>query len=290
MRGFLNDLICCNKAASTARAYESDLLTFREFATAKYPYLLDDLTKLRSNHFVQYRSFLHTRFKKRTVDRKVYSFKAFSHYLKIDGYFDENPIQNVHHTKYQLGIIYNYLEWDQVLLIIDMASMCNSVNLHRDVAFLSVLAYTGCRRGEALNLKWSDIDFYKQTLAIYRPKTRNSDILPMHPFLAERLKELYTECRGKTNGYIFMSSKGKQLSVTGVKMMIDKYVRYSGIESEHKISCHTFRHSFITHLVVSGVTIPEIQQFSGHRELSSLMPYLHINVDGKKRVIDQLPG
>lgn len=292
VNGFINDLDCSNKAESTIKAYRSDLQQFKVFLNLRYQALLDNLAGLKTCHVIQYKEYLlrEKGFARRTVDRKYFAFRKFCKYLKMAGFLETNPVLEVNHTKYVPGTEPNGLIWDEVYLIIDMAVLFGKANTMRDVAILSVLAYTGCRRSDALLLQWKDINFREGTISIYRKKTKSYDYLPMHPKLMDALKQYYAEHRFQPKGPLFLSKKGKRLSVTAMKKVLEKYVKYSGIQKDFSITPHTFRHSFITNNVKAGVSLPEIQAYTGHSDLESLKAYVHFSIEDKKNLISKIPA
>lgn len=287
---FLRDLNCNNKAEGTIKAYKADLNNLEVFLKQRFPGLLNKLTDLKASHVIQYREYLNTQgYSRRTVDRKYYCFRKFMKFLKMTGFVEKNVTLDVEHTKYKSGVNSNYLTWDEVFLIIDMALLFGGVNRSRDVALLSMLAYTGCRRSEALGLNWSDVDFATDSITLYRPKTKVTDKIKMTPALSDALRRYYLECRSQASGPVFVSDRGARISVTNLKQIFSKYVRYSGLNKGFAITPHTLRHSFITNLVIAKTSLTSIQRYSGHKDLESLQVYIHLSFDGQNEVLDNIP-
>ena len=81
---------------------------------------------------------------------------------------------------------------------------------------------------------------------------------------------------------LFVSEKGRALSVSGVRWIIGQYARQSGMGKN--IHPHTLRHSFATHLVNAGCDVRIVQEMLGHASLSTTQRYAHVNIKGLKRV------
>jgi integrase/recombinase XerC len=81
---------------------------------------------------------------------------------------------------------------------------------------------------------------------------------------------------------LFVSEKGRPLSVSGVRWIITQYARVSGLGKN--IHPHSLRHSFATHLVNAGCDVRIVQEMLGHASLSTTQRYAHVNIEGLKRV------
>jgi integrase/recombinase XerC len=87
---------------------------------------------------------------------------------------------------------------------------------------------------------------------------------------------------GDPDGALFVSGKGRPLSVPGIRWIIAQYARVSGLGKN--IHPHSLRHSFATHLVNSGCDVRVVQEMLGHASLSTTQRYAHVNIEGLKRV------
>jgi integrase/recombinase XerC len=85
-----------------------------------------------------------------------------------------------------------------------------------------------------------------------------------------------------TNGAVFVSRKGRPITVPGVRWIIAQYAQASGLGKN--IHPHSLRHSFATHLVNSGCDVRLVQEMLGHASLSTTQRYAHVNIEGLKRV------
>lgn len=289
--GYLNNLVSGNKAKSTIVAYNNDLMRFYKFLYDKYPSMLNNLENIKPIHLIDYRDCMRIidGYSPHTIDRKMSSLREFFEYMEMVDLISHNPALKIKHKKHESTKLPTYLPWEDISLMIDMAAMDRNANWIRNAALLCVYAYTGCRRSEAINLDWGDVDLVNKTLKIRRDKSRNADVLPMHQCLQQWLKALYEISDTHPNQPVFVSSEGNRISVTAVKQMVTKYARYSNLPSNIKVTPHIYRHSFVTNALQAGMSIPEIQLYTGHRDMSSLMPYIHLTTQDKMRMIENMP-
>jgi integrase/recombinase XerC len=155
----------------------------------------------------------------------------------------------------------------------------------RDQAILELLYSSGLRVSELVGLNWNQLD---QDLGIVRVlgKGRKERIVPVGIKAVEALKA-YLEERGKVEGGdpLFINPMGGRLTARSVGRVIKKYSRYSGIY--RKISPHSLRHTFATHLLDSGADIREIQEMLGHSSLSTTQRYTHLSMGRLMEVYDK---
>jgi integrase/recombinase XerC len=85
-----------------------------------------------------------------------------------------------------------------------------------------------------------------------------------------------------SSGALFISRKGRPLSVSGIRWIVTQYTQRSGLGKN--IHPHSFRHSFATHLVNNGCDVRVVQEMMGHASLSTTQRYAHVNIEGLKRV------
>lgn len=164
-------------------------------------------------------------------------------------------------------------------------------------AFFRLLAYTGMRRGEALALKWSDIDFKKQTISINKTisvdadkkpcvtstKTSSSNrIIDVDSETLEILKDYANKNKIiSIKGFVFPNKNGNFLSLSkplhNLRKITDKY-------KLKKVTVHSFRHTHCSLLFDAGWDIKSVQERLGHSEIETTMDiYAHVTQDKKKK-------
>jgi integrase/recombinase XerC len=155
----------------------------------------------------------------------------------------------------------------------------------RDRAILELLYSSGLRVSELVGLNVSQIDL---DLGIVRVmgKGRKERIVPVGIKAVESLNA-YLDERGmaKEGDPLFVNSLGGRLTARSVGRLIKKYSRHSGIF--RKVSPHSLRHTFATHLLDAGADIREIQEMLGHSSLSTTQRYTHVSMGKLMEVYDK---
>lgn len=154
------------------------------------------------------------------------------------------------------------------------------IDLH---LFFRVLVQTGCRVGEAIALRWSDIDIAAREIHIQRTCTGTTGVIEETPktsagdryipILSDRLLSILEARYQHTDGYVFQQQNGKPVTYKAV------YVAYTRAAAACKVegrNIHCFRHSFATNLIAKGIPIPEVSRIIGHRDSAiTLSIYAH---------------
>ena len=125
----------------------------------------------------------------------------------------------------------------------------------------------GLRVSEIINLKWKDIDFQRSTIHIKQSKGKKDRILMLSPKVKKGLKRLSL----KQKGHIFITNRNKKYSQRAIQQIIKNAALKAGIKK--RVTPHTLRHSFATHLLEQGVDIRHIQALLGHTRLQTTQLY-----------------
>lgn len=142
---------------------------------------------------------------------------------------------------------------------------------------LMFLYYAGLRLNEVRNLKWQDIDFERELIHVKATKSGKERVV----FLHARLKEVLLKYGRKYYGPILISERERRYDERTIQQIVKNAAKKTGIN--RKVSPHTLRHSFATHLLEAGADIRYIQQLLGHKSLQTTQIYTHVvNRDIKK--------
>ena len=145
-----------------------------------------------------------------------------------------------------------------------------TINLkHRLI--LMFLYYTGMRLNELVNLKWEGIDFQRDVIHLKVTKGSRERVL----FLHEKLKNFIVMLNLQKEGLIFLSNLGKKYDKRTVQVIVKNASKKAGIKK--KVTPHTLRHSFATHLLDAGADIRHIQKLLGHKNLQTTQIYTHVS-------------
>jgi integrase/recombinase XerC len=159
----------------------------------------------------------------------------------------------------------------------------------RDRAILELLYSTGMRVGELLGLDLTDVD--RQTAVVkVRGKGKKERLLPIGSAAMSALDN-YLAYRhelggGKSTQAIFLSRRGHRIpDAKSIRRRIEKYAQAAGIQK--KITPHTLRHTFATHMLNAGADLRSVQELLGHASLSTTQIYTHVTADRLKRVYEE---
>ncbi len=169
------------------------------------------------------------------------------------------------------------LSKDEVRRLIDSADNIKSRLI------ISLLYSSGLRVSELVNLKIEDLNLQDKTGWVRKGKGNKDRLFTISGNLADELKE-YLQIHSKNNGYIF--SKEKPLTTRNIQKIIKGMRNRANINK--KITPHTLRHSFATHLLEQGTDIRLIQAMLGHASLNTTQVYTHISSEQIKKVKNPL--
>jgi integrase/recombinase XerC len=155
--------------------------------------------------------------------------------------------------------------------------------LERARAILELLWASGLRVSEVAGLDVDDVDLAEGTVRVVG-KGGHERIVPFGRHAARALG-VYVERRGTERGPLFVSVHGRRLSVRSIHAIVRDAARAAGIV--RRVSPHTLRHTFATHLLDAGADLRAIQELLGHRRLSTTQRYTHVSTDQLMRVYDQ---
>ena len=146
------------------------------------------------------------------------------------------------------------------------------------------------RISELVSLKVGDVDLVTQTLKVLG-KGNKERLLPFGRMCVEALAN-YKKARSDKivskiidADFLFLNHRGKGISTRGVRKIIGKYVTTGNFPG--KVSPHSIRHSFATHLLESGADLRSIQELLGHASLSTTQKYTHLTIDKLVETYDQ---
>jgi len=227
----------------------------------------------------------HQGMKRSTVARKLAALRSFVCYLCRENLLPSNPIAAVATPK-QDQRLPNFLYPIEVVRLIEAPDICKPLGI-RDRALLELLYATGIRVSELVGLTVADLN-QQQGLVRVTGKGGKDRIVPLGKPSSEWLSR-YLKVRvsllgksHKASNALFLNRFGQQLSVRGVRNIINKYVDALAINA--KVSPHTLRHTFATHLLNQGADLRSVQELLGHVRLSTTQIYTHLTKEDIKRV------
>ncbi len=269
----------------TVRNYLSDLHQFVRFATTYLAAPLNpagiDAALIRAFLSAVHRQGAgHT-----TMARKLSCLRSFLNFLQRQGQISDNAARRILSPKTPRPLP-TVLPIDQVFTLLD-TPVTSAEPLHRrDQAILELFYASGIRVSELVALDVQDVDLQAGTLRVHGKGKRQRQAF-FGP-TAQQALTAYLEARQpKTPEQmaLFLNHRGDRLSTRGVQLLVKKHCRRTGLSPS--TSPHTLRHAFATHLLDSGADLRSIQEFLGHKRLSTTQLYTHVSTDRLSEVYDK---
>lgn len=222
----------------------------------------------------------------RSQARLISSLKSFFRFLVFENYREDFPMEHIETPKFtsKLPEWLSVQQIDQLISSIDLSEKYG----HRNKAILELLYSCGLRVSELISLKLSDLFFDEGFIKVVG-KGNKSRFVPIAQSSQKHIELYLTHYRPTPNekhqDFLFLSRNGKQLT----RMVIFNIVQQvaQNIDLPKKISPHTFRHSFATHLLENGVSLRAIQMMLGHESISTTEIYVHMEKSYLRSVINQ---
>jgi site-specific recombinase XerD len=274
--------------SSTIAAYETTLRQFREYVRLRHGELLPQEVSARI--VMEYVAYLR---KERdngdsAVNRTVTVLKNFYRALVAMGHLEpsENPLVQFPKMKGSARKLPIVLSDEEVGRLLETPGTDTVLGL-RDRALLTLLYGTGIRASECAGLRERDVDFSERTIRV-TGKGGHHRVIPLNDQVVEVLAA-YRTTRGvvAVDAPFFRSRTKKSLSRGAVYERVRKYAQQAKIPK--RVSPHTLRHTFATHLLKADVNLVTIRDLLGHRQITSTQVYLHITADDLRAAIVRHP-
>lgn len=275
-----------NFSAQSLRAYAGDLKQFAAFLQTRAIADLGAVEHLNLRAWLMQLS--EQDYERRTIARKLASVRSLFRFLHRRGEIADNPARNLRTPKLSRNLP-NFLDEQQVTALLNAPDTASWSGL-RDKAIIELLYATGLRVSELVRLEISHLHLQRGTLRAYG-KGRKERILPLLPsairaiedWLAARRNPPRSRSRSVADGVnqLFINQRGTKLTDRSVRRLIDQYVAQAAISC--KVTPHTLRHSFATHLLDHGADLRDVQELLGHAHLATTQVYTHVTT---ARMID----
>ena len=270
-----------NRAVSehTLSAYESDLRDFQSFFKQRK-------VEFKSMDHVFLRDFLghlyERNLKKTSVARKLACLRTFFKFLVRDGRLKINPAELISSPRLP-KMLPSYLPEDEVVAVVEMPQDVSLKDL-RDRAVLELLYASGLRVRELVGLNDESLDMPQHLVRVFG-KGRKQRIVPFGEFASRALAEYLSErdrlrlSQPEDDGHtpVFVSLRGRRLRARDVQRLVEK--TRMRLPSGRKLTAHTLRHTFATHLLERGADLRAIQELLGHSSLGTTQKYTHVSLE-----------
>lgn len=275
---FLHYLMAeCRVSPNTLAAYRADLSKFARWRTRNAPGSIESIDIGTLAGYVDYLGMLDLA--PSTICRHLASLSTFFRFLIDDGRLSENVAKLLVAPKL----------WDRLPTVLGPAAIetllttpsGDTVLGRRDRAALETLYATGCRASEVTSLRPKDLDFDSGTIRcigkgdkerVVPIGTRACEILTA--YLRSDRPRLISKCPGTET--VFVARSGRPLSRSGLWRIVKTHALAAGLPS--RVSPHTLRHSFATHLLAGGADLRVVQEILGHSSIGTTQVYTRVEI------------
>jgi integrase/recombinase XerD len=267
---------------NTIESYGFDLERLRSFLTQKKTERIDEVSPEMLSEYV--RVLYDIGFAATSIQRTISSLRGYFSYLAADSIIPKDPtelIESPRASRYLPSV----LTIDEIISILDAIDTNRRGGL-RDRAMIETLYATGMRVSELSNFTYEQILFNEGLVSI-TGKGSKERLVPIGKVALEWIqKYLDSErpflAKQRSDSAVFLNFRGTNISRMGIWKIIQIYVKKAGIKK--KISPHTFRHSFATHLLEGGADLRSVQEMLGHANIVTTEIYTHVDREYLKEV------
>jgi integrase/recombinase XerD len=264
----------CGMSRNTVAAYRNDLQQFIAWMDGER---LDSVLQVDLGALAGFVESLHDRqLKATTISRRLVALKMFFRYLVLEGVIPESTVDLLSSPK-----LWRYLPTvlspESVDKLLD-APMWGDQFALRDRAVLTVLYATGCRASEVSGLKVSDVKL-DQNFCRCVGKGNKERIVSLNPVATKAIQNYLSRerpamTRLRDSEALFVTRTGRPLTRINIWHLVKKYAQRAGAGG--KISPHTLRHSFATHMLAGGAEIRALQEMLGHASIRTTQIYTQV--------------
>ena len=266
-------------APSTVKAYLGDCASFADFVIARggtdpgavdYQALRAYLADLADRGLAA-----------RSVARRRSALRTYFGFLVEEGHLSRDPTEKLESPRVDKTLpgVLTYAEVELILDTVGALPADAHPNARRDAAMLETLYGAGLRISELIGLRMRDLSLEEGLIAVSGKGDRQRmvplggrAVRVLQRYLRERRPELD---RRQSEGVVFLNQHGRPLSRMGAWKIVGMHVRNAGVE--RKVTPHTFRHSFATHLLEGGADLVAVQEMLGHADISTTQIYTHVD-------------
>jgi len=270
-----------NLSKNTILSYKDDLKKFISFIEQ------NDLKKLENNIIQKYVKFLSENFSPKSHSRKLSSLKAFFNYLSDLKLVSKNPIADLDFPKIPKTIP-KFLSEKEIFTLLEKTYHNSSFKGLRMSVMMEILYATGIRISELVKIKNGDLSEDLSSVLI-KGKGGKQRVVPLFGKVKEVLKKyLFEKQHFNTEGSFLFPSNSKFGHITRHRFfqLLKKLSLECGINVS-KVSPHTIRHSFASHLLERGVDLRIIQESLGHKDISTTQIYTHIQSKKIRKILEE---
>lgn len=259
----------------TVSAYGRDLIRFVTFAASEGKDSPGSVTPADIRGYVSHLSA--AGLAPTSVRRAQSALRTYFGFLVEEGVSDSDPTDGLESPKVGRPLP-DVLGLEEVLGLLE-APRLDSPVYWRDKAILEVLYATGVRVSEVIGLKMPNLDLEVGLCTVWGKGSKERMVPlggPAQTALERYIRDVRPGLdRGSSGGHVFLNRKGASLSRTTIWNLVRESARAAGLTK--KVSPHTLRHTFATHLLEGGADLVAVQELLGHADISTTQIYTHVD-------------
>ena len=265
----------------TITSYSTDLKTLEKFLKLK------NQTALTDSNLQNFLAYLKQNgFSNRSIARKISCIKSFSKFLKRSGDNSIVSALNLKSPKFEQRLPAFLLE-KQMEDVMFLPTTKEGLG-RRDLAMLELFYSSGLRLSELTNLKLNSVDLSGGTVKVLGKRNKER-IIPMGEKAIDAMQTYLQKERSRLvagrHNFIFVNQRGEKITGRSIARIVKSYL--TKVSEGAKVSPHTIRHSFATHLLNRGADLKSIQEMLGHSSLSTTQKYTHLDIAHLRKVYDK---
>ena len=259
---------------NTIYSYLRDLIAFSNFIGEEYE--INQIENINKEHIHLYLKELSKTNCTNSISRKLVSLRMLYIFLVKENIVKENLMSSFTLPKRdkKLPIV---LSQEEMIEILDGIIVCDAIS-SRNRCMVELLYATGMRISELLNLTLKDLNIKMGFIKVIG-KGNKERMIPIGSYVGEILEQYINDYRAefnvKNDSLLFFNKHGQRLSREESYSILQTIVNSTSITK--KVSPHTFRHTFATHLLENGADLRSIQELLGHSDISTTTIYTHIS-------------
>lgn len=273
-----------NYSENTIKSYRNEIEKFKEYLDMEeIDYLKINKDKVRS--YLKYLDNL--KYKNSSISRNISALRAFYRYLVIKERIEKNIFASIRNPKIEKKLP-NYLteiDMEKILDFRNIETYKENIYTNRDLLIMELLYDTGCRVDELVNIKLKNINETEKSIKVLGKGSKERVVFYgdyAQDYLENYLMDRGILLNGKKSDFLFVSKESDKLTTRRIAQIIDDIV--SMVAIKNKVTPHTLRHTFATHLLNHGADIRSVQELLGHSSLSTTQVYTHISNERLREV------
>ena len=293
INSFLNYLVVeKGYSDNTINAYRNDLTALADFAEKELSGQGPDASwkQFTRQNMLSHLLFLKERgYVPTTIARKVAASRSFFSFLLAEGDIKSDPTENMSSPTVGKALP-KPIPINQVRLLLEQPAKLSTSEARRDRAMLELLYASGMRISELVALNMGDVNMEGDYFVRCFGKGRKERIVPLYEQVVRTIKEYIDEerpklLRSKKDNALFLNARGDRLTRQGFWQKLKEYAKTAGLDE--KISPHTLRHSFATHMLNGGADLRSVQELLGHANISTTQVYTHLTTEQVRKSYDK---